>query len=155
MQHVSAFIVGLLFAIGLGVSGMTQPDKVIGFLDFFGAWDPTLLFVMGSAIPMYFVFFRAVRGYAPILTARFDIPTRNQIDWRLLSGATLFGIGWALAGFCPGPAIVSLGSGSTAALVFVSAMVGGMLLFALFDRVSKTTPSSATRGAAAGAIADA
>ncbi|HUH03277.1 MAG TPA: DUF6691 family protein [Kofleriaceae bacterium] len=158
MQHLSAFIVGLLFAIGLGISGMTQPEKVIGFLDFFGTWDPTLLFVMGSAVPMYFCFFRAVRGYAPILTARFEIPTRTQIDWRLLSGSALFGIGWALAGFCPGPAIVSVGSGASGPLVFVGAMVGGMLLFALFDQIvvsGKAAPSAATRGAAAGAIADA
>lgn len=149
MQQVSAFIVGLLFAIGLGISGMTQPEKVIGFLDFFGRWDPSLLFVMGSAVPMYFIFFRAVRGYAPILTTRFDLPTRRQIDWRLLSGSTLFGIGWALAGFCPGPAIVSVGSASSGAFVFVGAMIGGMLLFVLFDRV--VSVGKATRGAVADA----
>lgn len=133
MPLVSAFFVGVLFAVGLGVSGMTQPEKVIGFLDFFGSWDATLMFVMGGAVVLYFFFFRFVRGYAPVLTAYFNLPTKTQIDPRLVIGSGMFGIGWGLAGFCPGPALTSMGNGATKVFIFVAAMIAGMYLFTLFD----------------------
>lgn len=134
MQGFIAFGVGLLFSVGLGISGMTQPAKVIGFLDFFGNWDASLAFVMVGAVVMYFIFFRVVRGTAPILTTHFEIPTHRQIDSRLVIGASLFGIGWGLAGFCPGPALVSLGNAASGVFVFVGSMVAGMYAFSAFDR---------------------
>jgi uncharacterized membrane protein YedE/YeeE len=118
-----SFFVGLLFAAGLGISGMTQPEKVLSFLDLFGQWDPSLAFVMMGAVGTYFVFFRILRGRA------LDLPTTTRIDGRLLGGALLFGIGWGLAGFCPGPALVSLGSAAPKAFLFVAAMVAGMGLW--------------------------
>lgn len=141
MQALSAFFVGTLFAVGLGISGMTQPEKVIGFLDFFGSWDASLMFVMLGAVLMYFIFYRTVRGYAPILATGFQIPTRRQIDARLVGGSAMFGVGWGLAGFCPGPALTSIGNAASGALVFVGAMVGGMYLFAGFNRVMSRSPS--------------
>lgn len=124
---------GLLFAAGLVLSGMTQPGKVRAFLDFGGAWDPSLLFVMGGAVAVYFVAQRLTRGLSrPIFGKRFPKPPSQRIDAKLLVGAALFGIGWGLSGFCPGPALVSLGAG--AALWFVPAMLAGMLVHKLFFR---------------------
>jgi uncharacterized membrane protein YedE/YeeE len=116
---------GLLFAIGLGISGMTQPAKVSGFLDFFGHWDPSLAFVMGGAVGVYFVAYRLVRRLrGPGFAALPSMP----IDARLVGGAALFGVGWGLSGFCPGPALASVGAGAHAALWFVPAMLAGMAL---------------------------
>ncbi len=129
MKILSFFLLGALFAVGLGISGMTQPQKVLGFLDVFGAWDPALMFVMGGAVAVNFIGFRLTVGRPhPLLATRFDIPTRRDIDWQLVTGASLFGAGWGLAGFCPGPALVALASGSTDVLLFVGAMFIGFLL---------------------------
>ncbi len=128
MRALSFFALGALFAIGLGISGMTQPTKVIGFLDVAGHWDPALMFVMGGAVVVTFLGYRWVlRRPLPLLAGRFDIPTRSDIDASLLGGAALFGIGWGLAGFCPGPAIVALAGGSLDVLMFVAAMFVGFL----------------------------
>ena len=128
MRLVSFFALGALFAIGLGISGMTQPLKVLGFLDVFGAWDPALLFVMGGAVAVTFSGYRFVLGRArPLLGASFDLPSRRNIDIQLLAGASLFGVGWGLAGFCPGPALVALASGSIDVVIFVMAMFAGFL----------------------------
>jgi uncharacterized protein len=126
-----------LFAAGLGVSGMTQPTRVVGFLDFFGNWDPTLMFVMIGAMSMYFVFYRVVRGTAPVLARDYHLPTGSRIDARLLVGAGLFGVGWGLAGFCPGPALVSLATGTAKVATFVAAMVAGMYGFAAVESLSR------------------
>ena len=135
MKFLSFFLLGALFAIGLGISGMTQPTKVVGFLDIFGAWDPALMFVMGGAVAVNFVGYRLAVGRPhPLLAARFDIPTRRDIDWQLLAGASLFGAGWGLAGFCPGPALVALASGSMDVVLFVAAMFIGFLLKDLLIR---------------------
>ncbi|MGF1469617.1 MAG: DUF6691 family protein [Sandaracinaceae bacterium] len=121
----AAFVSGLLFAIGLVLGGMTQPAKVIGFLDVFGDWDPSLLFVMGGAVAVHFVSMRVIlRRSAPLRADRFWLPTRKDLDLPLIAGSALFGVGWGLGGYCPGPGIVALGSGSVTALVFV----GGLLL---------------------------
>ena len=148
MQAISAFIVGALFAVGLGISGMTQPRRVVGFLDFFGAWDGSLLFVMAGATTLYFIVYRVVRGSAPILSMNFHLPARHQIDARLIVGSAMFGVGWGLAGFCPGPALTSIGNAASSALIFVAAMVAGMYLFAAVDalvlRRRPTTPIAAT-----------
>jgi len=146
MSILSSFFVGILFAIGLGISGMTQPEKVMGFLDFTGNWDASLMFVMGGAVAFYFLFFKVLRGSRPVLAERFQLPTKRTLDRRLIIGAGLFGVGWALAGFCPGPALTSIGSGASSALVFVAAMSGGMLLFKVFDAaVARRRSQAATK----------
>ncbi|MEX2482523.1 MAG: DUF6691 family protein [Gammaproteobacteria bacterium] len=129
MKGTSFFALGMLFAIGLGLSGMTQPAKVIGFLDLAGAWDPALAFVMGSAVLVTFAGYRLVLGRpAPLFSGRFDIPSRRDIDGQLLAGAALFGVGWGMAGFCPGPALVAMAGGSADVMVFVLAMFAGFVL---------------------------
>lgn len=115
-----AFASGALFGAGLLLSGMTKPSKVIGFLDVLGAWDPSLLLVMVGAIAAHATTRRLVR--APLHDARFHVPERTAIDRRLLVGAAVFGVGWGLAGFCPGPALVTAAGGGTAAMAFVAAM---------------------------------
>jgi hypothetical protein len=126
---LSAFVCGFVFAVGLVVGGMTQPGKVIGFLDVFGAWDPSLAFVMGGAVATHAMLRPLViRRGAPVFAARFSLPTLTAIDGRLLAGAALFGVGWGIAGFCPGPAIVATGAGATRAIVFAVAMLAGMFL---------------------------
>jgi uncharacterized protein len=135
MKYVVAFGSGVLFAIGLVVSGMTQPSKVVGFLDFFGNWDPSLAFVMGGAVLINAVLYRfVVKRQRPFLTPKFHLPTRSDLDWRLIAGGGLFGVGWGLAGYCPGPGITSLASLQAPALVFVGAMTAGMLLYSAFNK---------------------
>ncbi len=127
----AAFVAGALFALGLGVSGMTKPTKVVAFLDIAGAWDPSLAFVMLGAIGVYGVARRLIlRRAAPLAGGAFAEPRGKAIDAPLVLGAACFGVGWALGGFCPGPAIVSAGSGSGQALVFVLAMAAGVGLHA-------------------------
>ena len=124
-----AFCVGALFGFGLLVSGMTEPGNVQGFLDLAGAWRPQLLAVLGSAVVVAYLMFAWARMRAAPLAARsFQWPTRRDIDVRLVAGSALFGIGWALAGYCPGPALTALGSLSTEAWVFVPAMAAGAWL---------------------------
>jgi uncharacterized protein len=120
---------GLLFGVGLCVSGMTRPEKVLGFLDVTGGnWDATLLFVMGGAVAVHFFAYRWARGRSPLLGERFSVPAGTPIDARLCVGALLFGVGWGLGGYCPGPSIVSLASGGLPVLVFVASMLAGMWL---------------------------
>ncbi len=127
-----AFAAGLVFAIGLGLSGMTQPSKVVAFLDVTGGWDPSLAFVMVGAIAVHFVFVRRVRrGATPRLASRHTLPVDTAIDQRLLIGAAIFGVGWGIAGFCPGPAVVAAATLAPDALAFVGAMLLGMLGCAL------------------------
>ena len=135
MQKISEFVVGLLFGMGLLLSGMADPAKVLGFLDLFGPWDPSLALVMGGAILVgFFAFAAAKKRTTSFLGGALHLPQANQIDWRLVIGSLLFGAGWGLAGFCPGPALVSLFAGQPKAAVFVVAMVAGMILFELADR---------------------
>ena len=126
MAQLAAFVAGLLFAAGLGVGGMTQPAKVVGFLDVAGDWDPSLAFVMLGAIALHAAMVRRIlRRPAPLFAPRFALPTRQEVDARLVIGAALFGVGWGLVGYCPGPAVTALGGGVPAAVVFVPAMVAG------------------------------
>ena len=136
MQHrISEFAVGLLFGIGLILSGMTDPGKVIGFLDLFGPWDPSLALVMGGAILVgVFAFAIARKRTSTFLGGALHLPKSNDIDRRLVVGGLVFGAGWGLAGFCPGPALVSLGAGQPQAAVFVIAMLAGMGVFELLER---------------------
>jgi uncharacterized membrane protein YedE/YeeE len=131
MQHrISEFLVGLLFGLGLILSGMTDPSKVLGFLDIFGLWDPSLALVMGGAIAVgFFAFALAKKRTVNFLGGALYLPTSSQIDKPLVIGAVLFGAGWGLAGFCPGPALVSLASGQIKAAAFVVFMLAGMQLF--------------------------
>jgi uncharacterized membrane protein YedE/YeeE len=130
------FLIGvMLFGLGLLLSGMTDPGKVIGFLDVAGRWDPSLAFVMGGAVAVgFFAFSLARRRTTAFLGGAMSLPSARQIDTRLVVGALIFGAGWGLAGFCPGPALVSMAAGQFKALLFVAAMIAGMVLFALVDR---------------------
>lgn len=132
---LTSFAVGLIFALGLGLAGMTRPEKVIGFLDIFGNWDPSLAFVMIGAIGFHSFFYRMImKKDAPLFTKKFMVPERRDITWRLVVGSAIFGIGWGLAGYCPGPGITSVVSLDYRAIVFFVAMVVGMLLFRLVDK---------------------
>ncbi|HEY9064672.1 MAG TPA: YeeE/YedE family protein [Burkholderiaceae bacterium] len=132
MRDLIALVSGLLFGLGLIAGGMVDPAKVQGFLDIAGAWDPSLAFVMAGAIAVGLFAFAAAKRRRQAWTGEtIDIPSNTTIDARLIGGGALFGIGWGLAGFCPGPALVALGSGRIEALIFVAAMLAGM---ALHDR---------------------
>ncbi len=144
MNRLFEFLSGLLFGLGLILSGMTDPGKVLGFLDLAGAWDPSLAFVMGGAILVGVVGYAvAGRRSNTLLGGAIDLPKNREIDQRLIGGALLFGVGWGIAGFCPGPALVSLGSAQPKALVFVLAMAAGMLLFELLERRGGGGPAAA------------
>jgi hypothetical protein len=135
-KTLAAFFCGLLFGIGLIVAQMSNPAKVLNFLDIAGHWDPSLAFVMIGAIPVAALGFALARRHkTPLLTEKFQPPTATTIDARLIIGAALFGIGWGLVGFCPGPAITALGFGSGQAVLFVIAMLAGMALFQAYDMI--------------------
>ncbi len=131
MRMAVALFAGALFGLGLAVSGMMNPAKVIGFLDVAGEWDPTLAFVMGGALLVTIPAFRlTLKRSRPLLADGFVLPTRDTLDARLLGGAALFGVGWGLSGFCPGPAVAALTTGLAPVFVFVAAMLAGMALHA-------------------------
>lgn len=147
-SQISAYFCGLTFGVGLVIGGMTQPAKVVGFLDFFGDWDPSLAFVMGGALLAFGTLQRLVlRRGRPVYAPKFSIPTRNDLDPPLLLGASLFGIGWGLAGFCPGPALTSLGSLMPEAIIFTAAMITGFGLKRVVDAVGTRRPRLADTGA--------
>lgn len=155
-QYLSALITGVVFGLGLGISGMTQADKVIGFLDVADAWDPSLAFVMVGAIGVHLVLYRLIlRRDSPLFAERFGIPTRTDLDARLVVGSGLFGVGWAMGGYCPGPGLVSMTSGAPNALAFVLSMIAGMVVYQAWDASQKAaaahqheiTTSSAARTA--------
>ena len=124
----TGLVSGLMFGLGLALSGMTDPHVVLGFLDPFGAWNPSLLFVMAAGVAVAFIGYRlAFRLGKPVLEGSFPQSIAGRIDRRLITGAALFGVGWGLAGYCPGPAVESLASGNLGVVVFVSAMLLGML----------------------------
>lgn len=135
MLALTSLLAGLVFGLGLIVSGMANPAKVLGFLDVTGRWDPSLAFVMAGAIAVGVVAFAlARRRTASLLGAPMRLPATRAIDRRLVIGSALFGMGWGIAGFCPGPALVSLGMGEVKGLVFVAAMLAGMGGFEFFER---------------------
>ena len=137
IQFIIVFSAGLMFSLGLGISGMADANKVIGFLDLSGSWDPSLGFVMAGAIAVHLGLFRLITGRSsPLLAQRFELPTRQDISPSLLQGSALFGIGWGLGGFCPGPGLVAFVSFEPAAVVFVLAMLSGMVLY---SRVNMST----------------
>ncbi|WP_196870772.1 YeeE/YedE family protein [Polaromonas sp. CG_9.11] len=137
MQIITALATGLIFGLGLILSGMTDPSKVIGFLDLAGRWDPSLAFVMGGAILVGVVAVRfARRREKSLLGDVMRLPTAGQVDRRLVLGSLTFGAGWALAGYCPGPALVSVAQGGTQPLIFVVAMLAGMAIYEIQDRLA-------------------
>lgn len=134
-SSLSALLVGLIFGVGLGISGMTKPSKVIAFLDVFGNWDPSLLFVMLGAVSVHSITYRMVRKRStPLLSDKWHIPDGRKITPALIWGGFIFGIGWGLAGYCPGPAVASLASLQSQPFVFVLAMIAGMLSFRIVDK---------------------
>lgn len=135
MKSLVSLVSGFLFAIGLGVSGITQPHIVRGFLDAFGSWDWRLLGVMGGAIGIHAMTYRLIlRRPSPILESKFQLPTRKDIDARLVWGAIIFGLGWGWAGICPGPSLVSMLSGNVVFLYFIGSMLLGMKVFQALER---------------------
>lgn len=119
--------IGLIFGVGLVISGMSDPAKVLNFLDLTGTWDPSLAFVMGGAVAVTFIGYRLVwRQPAPLAAPRFDVPIRTDIDSKILLGPAIFGLGWGLSGFCPGPALTAIGLAAPGTLAFVPAMIAGM-----------------------------
>lgn len=153
-NNIVALVAGVIFALGLGVGGMTQPQKVTAFLDFGGNWDGSLMFVMGTAVMVYAIAYRlALRRQAPLFASRFWLPTRRELDGKLVTGAAMFGLGWGIAGYCPGPAIASLASGAAKPLGFVIAMASGMLAMSALQLAlerRRTRNLGATTTAAAG-----
>lgn len=134
MHVMASLLAGLVFGLGLIVSGMANPAKVLGFLDLAGAWDPSLAFVMGGAIAVgAAAFFVARKRVVSLLGSPMRLPISREIDRRLVGGSLLFGIGWGIAGICPGPGLVVLGMGELKALVFVAAMLAGMGIWELFE----------------------
>jgi uncharacterized protein len=134
MNASTSLLAGLLFGVGLIVSGMTNPAKIIGFLDLFGKWDPSLAFVMGGALLVGSIAFRfAGKRQRALLGTPMNIPTKRDIDRRLVLGNLTFGIGWGLAGYCPGPAVTSLATGGSKPWIFFLAMLAGMALFEIIE----------------------
>lgn len=128
-QNAISFAVGFIFAIGLAVSGMTQPQKIIGFLNPW-EWDPSLLFVMLGGVGIHIIAYPLIRKrHSPLLDTKWHVPTRKDVTSRLVLGAALFGVGWGLGGFCPGPGVTSLASANFQAFLFVGAMIIGMIIF--------------------------
>lgn len=144
MKLLATFLLGGLFGVGLIVSGMTQPSKVVGFLDIFGDWDPSLAFVMAGALAVNIpAYRRSLRLSKPLLGGAFHLPTAKSINGRLVLGAALFGVGWGVAGYCPGPAITSLGSFSLEPAAFVAAMVAGFWLQDVLSGLARRHAQSA------------
>ncbi len=141
MRYLTIFASGVLFAAGLAIAGMTQPSKVIGFLDITGDWDPSLALVMVGAILVHSISYRfAMRRSSPTFAAAFQIPTKSQVDGRLIVGAILFGLGWGLGGYCPGPAVSAALVGDPATLTFLASLVVTMMVYSVLSgRVAGTT----------------
>ncbi len=128
MRILASYLIGLVFGVGISISGIANPAKVLNFFDLFGIWDPSLAFVMGGAVVTTFIGYRYVlKRSAPILEGRFQLPTRRDLDLPLILGSATFGVGWGIAGFCPGGAIPALGTGRTEVVLFMAALLAGIL----------------------------
>jgi uncharacterized membrane protein YedE/YeeE len=144
MRLLGSLLIGLVFGIGIAISGMANPAKVINFFDIAGIWDPSLAFVRGGALIVTFFGYKYVlKSPAPFLGTTFHLPTRRDLDVRLLGGSVVFGIGWGIAGFCPGGALPALGTGVTEVFVFVAAMLAGIFVAQAIQRRAKARPLTA------------
>lgn len=141
---ISAFAIGMIFGIGIAISGMANPAKVLNFFDLAGTWDPSLIFVMGGALVTAAIGYRVVFGAQakPVFEDYYAVPTSTLIDWRLVGGSALFGIGWGIAGFCPGGAIPALGLGYSETPIFLAAMIAGIVI-GRFAKAKTAEPATA------------
>lgn len=129
MKLIAIYFIGIIFGVGISISGMANPAKVLNFFDVFGTWDPSLMFVMGGALLTTFIGYKLVFGCkAPIFDGTFRVPTSRSIDAKLVGGSAVFGIGWGIAGFCPGGALPALGTGRWEAFAFVGALIAGIVI---------------------------
>ncbi|WP_259781087.1 DUF6691 family protein [Aestuariispira ectoiniformans] len=146
MRLITAYAIGLVFGLGISISGMANPAKVLNFFDIAGSWDPSLIFVMGGALVVTFIGYRLVLARSgPVQAETFQLPTKKDIDIPLVGGAAIFGIGWGIAGFCPGGSLPALGTGRMEVLIFVAALIAGIIAARLLRAVFQTgaaTPSS-------------
>lgn len=134
MRIVICYLIGLIFGVGISISGMANPAKVLNFFDVAGSWDPSLAFVMGGALIVTFIGYRVVlKRPAPLLDGRFHLPARRDVDLPLIAGSATFGIGWGIAGFCPGGALPALGTGQAEVVIFVAALIGGIVIAKLLQ----------------------
>lgn len=146
MRLIASYLIGLIFGIGISVSGMANPAKVLNFFDVAGTWDPSLIFVMGGALVVTFIGYRLVlQRPKPILDAKFQLPTNTHLDARLIGGAAVFGVGWGIAGFCPGGALPALGTGRVEVIVFVAALIAGIFVAKGLMAVSGARAASVLR----------
>jgi uncharacterized membrane protein YedE/YeeE len=144
MRLIASYIIGLIFGVGISISGMANPAKVLNFFDVAGIWDPSLIFVMGGAVVVTFIGYRVVlRRPEPMFEQGFKLPTRSDLDLPLIGGAAVFGIGWGIAGFCPGGALPALGTGRSEVFVFVAAMLAGIVAVNLYRRLQSQRSASA------------
>jgi uncharacterized membrane protein YedE/YeeE len=151
MQLFIVYLIGLLFGLGIVISGMANPAKVINFFDLAGTWDPSLAFVMIGALVITFVGYRMVlRRPAPVFSNRFGLPANNQIDRPLIAGSAIFGVGWGISGFCPGGALPALGTGKPEVLLFVAAMILGIFVAKLLKRIELQLTRSAVATSSVG-----
>lgn len=146
MRLITFYLIGLLFGLGIALGGMANPAKVINFFDVGGSWDPSLAFVMAGALATTFVGYRLIfRRRAPLLSERFLLPQKTDIDGPLVGGAVLFGVGWGIAGFCPGGALPALGTGRAEVLIFCAALLAGILIARLAPRLFRTDATTKER----------
>ena len=144
MRLIVSYIIGLIFGIGISISGMANPAKVLNFFDVAGTWDPSLIFVMGGALITTLIGYRFVlRRPAPTLEETFKLPTRNDLDLPLIGGSALFGIGWGIAGFCPGGALPALGTGRSEVIIFIVALVAGVFAAKGLQRLTAAKAAAA------------
>ncbi|TDT75576.1 hypothetical protein BDE40_2308 [Litoreibacter halocynthiae] len=144
MRLIASYISGLIFGIGISISGMANPAKVLNFFDIAGTWDPSLIFVMGGALIVTFIGYRFVlRRPAPTFEASFKLPTRSDLDLPLIGGSALFGIGWGIAGFCPGGALPALGTGRSEVIIFTVALLAGIFAAKALQRLSASRAKAA------------
>lgn len=136
MRLIVSYFIGVIFGLGIAISGMANPAKVLNFFDITGSWDASLAFVMGGALIVTFIGYRIVlKQSSPVLSQAFQLPTRRDLDLPLIGGSALFGVGWGIAGFCPGGALPALGTGKTEVFLFVAALVAGIFTAKLLQRV--------------------
>lgn len=144
MRLFVTYLIGLIFGTGIAISGMANPAKVLNFFDIAGTWDPSLIFVMGGALVTTFIGYKLVFGRAaPIFEGSFGVPTNRKIDARLIGGSALFGVGWGIAGFCPGGALPALGTGRWEVFAFTAALIAGIVLAKLIQSIGTERPQAA------------